>query len=440
MNLSQWLEYLEQCHPSTIELGLDRIKQVADKLPISFDRSKVITVAGTNGKGSTVTMLASILGEAGFSTCCYTSPHLIHYNERVKLGDRLATDEELCDSFAAVEAMRDDVQLTYFEFGTLAAFQIFSSYQPDYIILEIGLGGRLDAVNIVDPDLAILTNVALDHMDWLGDTREKIGFEKAGIFRAGKPALIGEKDIPQTVLDQAATIGAIVFANGQQFNAEPDTQSLPEKPATWSWQGKDDKGESRFLQALPQNDFPLDNCAAVVQAISLLEPTIDAGQIASGLLHASLPGRFQQVNRGYPLILDVAHNPHAAKRLASQIALRFPEQQVHLVLAMLADKNYREVVDIFQVLKPNWYVAGIEEERGLNGKTLYNYLHESGTSEVNCYSSISEAFNAAESAVIAGVKANGKAQSKEGLMENSNNGVVLVTGSFFTVTAVLELI
>ena len=432
MNLPQWLEYLEQCHPSTIELGLDRIKQVADKLPISFDKSKVITVAGTNGKGSTVTMLASILAGAGFTTCCYTSPHLIHYNERVRLGERLATDEELCDSFAAVEAMRGDVQLTYFEFGTLAAFQIFSTYQPDYIMLEVGLGGRLDAVNIVDPDLAILTNVALDHTDWLGDTREKIGFEKAGIFRADKPALIGEKDIPETVLSQAATIGALVFANGQQFSAEVEGQSLSETSPTWNWQGKDNKGEDRHLAALPQNDFPLDNCATVIQAISLLEPAIDAGQIASGLMNASLPGRFQKVDRGYPLILDVAHNPHAARRLASQISLRFAGQQVHLVLAMLADKNYREVIDVFQHLKPHWYVAGIDEERGLEGKILYNYLHESGASEVHCYSSISEAFKAAESAV--------KASVEESAIENSNNGVVLVTGSFFTVTAVLELI
>ena len=432
MNLPQWLEYLEQCHPSTIELGLDRIKQVADKLPISFGKSKVITVAGTNGKGSTVTMLASILSEAGFTTCCYTSPHLIHYNERVRLGERLATDEELCDSFAAVEAMRGDVQLTYFEFGTLAAFQIFSTYEPDYIILEIGLGGRLDAVNIVDPDLAILTNVALDHTDWLGDTREKIGFEKAGIFRADKPALIGEKDIPETVLAQAATIGAKVFANGQQFSAEIDGHNLSETSPTWSWQGKDNEGGNRHLAALPQNDFPLDNCAAVVQAISLLEPAIEAGQIASGLLKTSLSGRFQQVDRGYPLILDVAHNPHAAKRLASQISLRFPGQKVHLVLAMLADKNYREVIDVFQQLKPHWYVAGIEEERGLEGKILYNYLHESGASEVNCYSSIGEAFKAAESAQ--------KAAVEETAIENSNYGVVLVTGSFFTVTAVLELI
>ncbi len=432
MNLPQWLEYLEQCHPSTIELGLDRIKQVADKLPISFDKSKVITVAGTNGKGSTVTMLASILAESGFTTCCYTSPHLIHYNERVRLGERLATDEELCDSFAAVEAMRGDVQLTYFEFGTLAAFQIFSNYQPDYIILEIGLGGRLDAVNIVDPDLAMLTNVALDHTEWLGDTREKIGFEKAGIFRAGKPALIGEKDIPETVLSQATTIGARVFTNGQQFSAEADAPGFSDTGPTWNWQGLDTKGEVRYLRELPQNDFPLDNCAAVVQAISLLEPTLDAGQIAAGLRKASLPGRFQQVDRGYPLVLDVAHNPHAAKRLAAQINLRFAGQKVHLVLAMLADKNYREVVDVFQQLKPCWYVAGIEEERGLDGKILYNYLHDSGASEVHCYTSIAEAFNAAESAV--------KVDIGQSVVKNSDNGVVLVTGSFFTVTAVLELI
>jgi len=426
LNLAQWLEYLEQCHPSNIELGLERISTVAAKLPIGFDGSKIITVAGTNGKGSTVSMLSAILEQGGYSTCCYTSPHILQYNERVKLGNRFATDEELCESFAAVEAFRGDIKLTYFEFGTLAALQIFSRYKADYIILEIGLGGRLDAVNILDPDLAILTNVALDHTDWLGDTREAIGFEKAGIFRTAIPALIGEKDIPESVTKHADSIGATVYANGIDFNAEQKDDK------SWQWQGASTSGDSISLNELPLNDYPLDNCATVVQAISLLAPEITTEQLKSGLMNASLPGRFQYVQKEYALILDVAHNPHAAKRFVEQVKNRFPGKKISIVLAMLADKNYQEVVDCFRELKPVWYVASIKEERGLEGKILYNYLRETEESTVNCFSTITEAYTAADNAITA---ANLNSQQYE-----DSDAVLLVTGSFFTVSAVLELI
>ena len=221
------------------------------------------------------------------------------------------------------------------------------------------MGGRLDAVNILDPDLAILTNVALDHTDWLGDTREAIGFEKAGIFRTAIPALIGEKDIPESVTKHADSIGATVYANGIDFNAEQKDDK------SWQWQGASNSGDSISLNELPLNDYPLDNCATVVQAISLLAPEITTKQLKSGLMNASLPGRFQYVQKEYALILDVAHNPHAAKRLVEQVKNRFPAKKISIVLAMLADKNYQEVVDCFRELKPVWYVASIKEERGL---------------------------------------------------------------------------
>jgi len=417
LNLSQWLEYLEQCHPSNIELGLDRVNTVAERLSISFPNSRIITVGGTNGKGSTVQMLSTILEKAEYSTGCYTSPHIQVYNERVRLGSRLATDRELCDSFAAVEAVRGETRLTYFEFGTLAAFQLFSVQEPDFIILEIGLGGRLDAVNILDPDLAILTNVALDHMDWLGETREEIGFEKAGIFRPNTPALIGEKDIPATVTAHAADIGAWVFANGQQFTASAADDR-------WQWQGRSAMGEPVEIHDLPLNDFPLDNCATVLQAITLIAPDISEEVIRSGLKEAELTGRFQQIDRGYPLVLDVAHNPHAAKRLVEQVNARFPDHDLSIVIAMLADKNYREVLATLQALSPRWYVAGIQEVRGLEGKMLYNHLAQSGEENVQCFSTVQEAFEAAES------EQNG----------TKRDSVLLVTGSFFTVTGVLETI
>lgn len=421
VSLEQWLAYLEQCHPSTIELGLERISKVADKLAIDFSSTRIITVGGTNGKGSTVAMLSSILEQGGYKTACYTSPHILHYNERVRLGKRLATDAELCHSFAEVEKVRGDIQLTYFEFGTLAALQIFSEYNPDFVLLEVGLGGRLDAVNILDPDLAIVTNVAIDHTDWLGDTREAIGFEKAGIFRTNVPALIGEQDIPVTVLDHADSIAARVFQNGKAFF---HTQTTPD---LWQWQGLGSDGNQVSLADLPINTFPLDNCATVLQAISLVAPEIKSEQIVAGLGKVSLDGRFQRIDRSCPLILDVAHNPHAAGRLVEQLGESFPGFDIHLVVAMLADKNYREVLDILGKLEPAWYVAGIQEDRGLEGKILYNYLSESGKTRASSFATVEEAFIAAEQAI----KSN---------QNSRNNALLVVTGSFFTVATVMELL
>lgn len=418
--LEEWLNYLEQCHPSNIELGLDRVGEVAGKLAIDFPGTRIISVGGTNGKGSTVAMLCAVLEAAGFTTASYTSPHLLHYNERVRLGDRLATDEELCASFAAVEKAREDIQLTYFEFGTLAAFQLIAEQQPDYAVLEIGLGGRLDAVNILEPDIAIVTNVALDHTDWLGDTREAIGYEKAGIFRQGKPALVGERAIPHTVLDQAAAVGAELFHNGPDFRAR-------QKGTTWDWEGQNAQGENVVIAELPVNDFPLDNCATVLQAIQLAEPGIEKSFIVKGFRTATLTGRFQVEDRGYPLILDVAHNPHAAKRVHDQLKMRFPDYKLLVVVAMLADKNYAEVLDVFAEIKPTWFVAGIQEERGLEAKILYNYLSETDAGNAASFTTIREAFTAAE-------------DSAKALQQTGHKTAILVTGSFFTVAAVLELL
>ena len=422
MNLEEWLEYLEQCHPSTIELGLDRITRVAEKLPIGFQDTRIITVGGTNGKGSTVSMLSAILEEGGYTTASYTSPHLLVYNERVKLGKRLATDAQLCQSFAAVEAVRGDSQLTYFEFGTLAALQLFSEYKPDFILLEVGLGGRLDAVNILDPDIAILTNVALDHTDWLGDTRETIGYEKAGIFRKAKPALVGETDIPESVVQFASDTGAKLYANGNSFSAQQSGEKL------WAWEGETFEGSRIELDNLPMNDYPLDNCATVVQAVTLAAPEINQLQIAAGLSKAELPGRFQRKEHdGVVIILDVAHNPHAAQRLTGKMRAEFPDYSIHLVVAMLADKNYQEVLTINNMLEPHWYVAGIQEDRGLEGKILYNLLSDAGVDKAQCFDNVTEAYTAAHTAV-------------KSLQDQHKEAVILVTGSFFTVSTVLELI
>ena len=429
MNLEEWLEYLEQCHPNTIDLGLERISSDAEKLPIDFSNTRIITVGGTNGKGSTVSMLSAVLEEGGYTTACYTSPHLLVYNERVKLGSRLATDEELCQSFVAVEAAREDVKLTYFEFGTLAALQLFSEYKPDFMLLEVGLGGRLDAVNILNPDIAILTNVALDHMDWLGDTRDAIGYEKAGIFRNNKPALIGESNTPESVVSSARDVGAQLLVNGSSFIARHTGNEL------WDWEGVEEgerpgntKNSKLTLENLPLNNYPLDNCATVVQAVKLVAPEISPTKIAAGLSKTQLPGRFQQVvHDDVGLVLDVAHNPHAAHRLAAQMQAQYPDQSIHIVVAMLADKNYQEVLAIYDSLEPQWYLASIQEDRGLEAKILYNCLFDAGVDKAQSFDSVIEAYAAAHTAV-------------KSLRVRDKEAVILVTGSFFTVSAVLELI
>jgi len=417
--LAGWLSHLEQLHPSTIELGLGRVRQVADRLRLDFGNAKVITVGGTNGKGSSVTMLAGILRAAGHQAVTYTSPHLLIYNERVGLNGRLATDQELCDGFAAVERARGDISLTYFEFGTLGALWLFAQLKPDFIILEVGLGGRLDAVNIIDADVSILTNVDLDHMDWLGDTREKIGYEKAGIFRPGRPAIYGEVAMPDSVRDYAGSNGIPLLQQGREFGWR-------EHGERWDWYGQDRKGQPVELTGLPCNGFPLDNAAGVLQALHSLCLKLPRAAIDQGLATAELAGRFQRKQyRGLTVILDVAHNPHAARNLAHNIQTRLQGKQVHLVLGMLADKDSATVVQLLAPKVHHIYAASLGGERGSPADVLYNHARRSGYQAVSCHADPVAAFTAASEA----------AQTLDAVAN-----VVVVTGSFFTISAVLELL
>jgi dihydrofolate synthase/folylpolyglutamate synthase len=417
-SLAEWLAWLERLHPSTIELGLERVRLVYERLQLDLSQSRVIIVGGTNGKGSTVAMLCGTLRAAGRSVGTYTSPHLLRYNERVNLNGKLASDQALCQAFAAVEAVRGEVSLTYFEYGTLAALVLFAQARPDYLILEIGLGGRLDAVNIVEPDLCILTNVALDHVDWLGDTREAIGYEKAGIFRAGKPALYGESDLPDSVRAEAARIGATLLRKGTNFSWE-------ETGDTWTWRGQDATGGALELQALPRNSFPLDNAAAVVQALQLLEPSLSRATLDRGLAEAVVPGRLQQLRyKDRNVILDVAHNPHAAANLAHNISHRIrpgTTGRVLLVLGMLGDKDSAGVVSLLAPHADRIYAAALGGERGSPAEIIYNHARRFGHAEVSSHPNVQEAFLAAHRDAEAA-------------------DTIIVTGSFFTVAAVLELI
>ena len=419
MNLPAWLQYLEKLHPVTIELGLDRIRHVAARLPLQLADTRIITIAGTNGKGSTAALLEALLLEAGRTVGLYRSPHLLVYNERVQINGSMVSDASLCDAFDRVEAARGETSLTYFEFGTLAALLLFADQALDFLVLEVGLGGRLDAVNILDADVAIITNIALDHMEWLGDTRELIGREKAGIMRPGKPVLFGDRDMPESVSRQAAMLHSPLYQFGQHYEARM-------QQGNWNWQGQDDKGQPQQYTVKPEDNALLSlypaNAATALQAFYLLGQQLSEARIATAWRHLELPGRFQRIERhGYTLVLDVAHNPHAMQKTAALLQQQFAARKLHVVLAMLSDKNHREAIEILAPNVKAWYVASLSNSRGTPAKILYNALHVSGHNASSAYDSVGEAFTAAEESLEVG-------------------DVLLVTGSFYTVAAVLELI
>jgi len=370
--LPDWLTYLERLHPKTIEMGLERVNRV--KITLGLAPSfPIITVAGTNGKGSTCAMLEAILSRAGYRVGCYTSPHLLRYNERVRIAQQEASDEYLCEAFAAVESARvsSDVSLTYFEFGTLAAMQLFIQAGVEVAILEVGLGGRLDAVNIFDADCAVLTSIDLDHMDYLGDTREKIGFEKAGIFRHGKAAICSEPDVPITVRQHAQAIGANFMHIGEHFgystNADQATQ--------WEFWGAGGKRHSLPHPAM-RGAFQLHNASACLAALDTVKQRlpVNMSDIRQGLLEAALPGRFQ-VLPGRPVtVLDVAHNPSAAQVLAANLGNMGFFQNTYAVFGMLKDKDMAGVARALLPRVDRWLAAGIDAPRGASAAEVAQVL------------------------------------------------------------------
>ncbi|MCP4790136.1 MAG: bifunctional tetrahydrofolate synthase/dihydrofolate synthase [Gammaproteobacteria bacterium] len=369
--LQQWLAWLEHAHPvHDIELGLGRIGQVAKVLlqgrPIA---KQVITVAGTNGKGSTIAYLSSILQTAGITFGALTSPHFVRFNERISFNGNTVSDADLCASFARVnkarvEAASEPVELTYFEFNALLAFDLMQQRQPDVALLEIGLGGRLDAVNIIDPDIAIVTSIAVDHVDWLGSDIDVIGREKAGIFRAHQPAIFGQVDGTDAVGAYANEIGAKWYQNGDQF----------------CQQGQIWRSIDGTQLTLPEVKLPAQNVAAVVQAIKLLPMPISPQAIQKGLREARLTGRYQQLTwRNKRIILDVAHNPHAAANLGQELDTE--TMPVHGVFAILSDKDYAAIVEIMAQHLQHWYIAPTTGPRGLTTADLSQALDQAGVSQ-----------------------------------------------------------
>lgn len=362
-SLADWLTYLESLHPVAIDMGLARISEVAARLQLKLPCVR-ITVGGTNGKGSTCALLEAIYIAAGYRVGTYTSPHLIQYNERIRLDGEPADDAAIIEQFARIEAARGDITLSYFEFSTLAAMLLFEARQVDVAILEVGLGGRLDAVNMIDADCAIVTSVDLDHMQYLGDDREQIGWEKAHIFRPGRPAICSDPMPPQRLVDYAGQIGADLWLFGRDFNYSGDRLQ-------WAYGGRTQRRSSLAYPAL-RGANQLLNASAALAAIEALRSSLAVPQqaVRIGLAQVSLPGRMQ-ILPGLPaIVLDVAHNPHAAAALGQGLDAMQSYPATHAVVGMYSDKDIEGVVRRMASRVTHWYCATLGGERGMSAEKL----------------------------------------------------------------------
>ena len=394
--LPEWLEYIEQQHPRSIELGLDRVRAVAARMGLGAPARRVITVGGTNGKGSTVAFIEAMARAAGWRVGAYTSPHLLRYNERVRVDGREADDVALVAAFAAVEAARGDVALTYFEFGTLAALRLFAAADLDLAVLEVGLGGRLDAVNLVDADVAVITTVDLDHQDWLGDDREAIGAEKAGIARPWKPLVLGETQPPSSVIGHAYRIGASAIVYGSDFFVDPvDAQH-------WRWRELD------FTLELPRprlaGDIQLRNAAVAIAALRALPDDLPEAAFVEGVAAARIDGRLQRFEPrpGVEVLVDVAHNPQAARTLAAELAAQPAAGRTQAVYAALADKDSAGVVAALADVIDDWRVAGLAGARALEVAAFARRLRGTAAEHAVPSATVDEALRMALAAAAPG--------------------------------------
>lgn len=422
-SLAGWLSLLEQRHGQRIALGLDRVAAVRGRMAAASD-AVVITVGGTNGKGSCCAMLEAILLAAGYRVGCYTSPHLLRYNERVRIDGRDASDAQLVAGFEAVEAARGQTQLTYFEHGTLAAWHVFAGAQLDVIILEVGLGGRLDAVNVFDSDCTLVTSVAMDHMEYLGDTREAIGREKAGIFRSGCPAVCGDPQPPATLVEHAQAIGAELWLSGRDFGFGGDRQQW----GYWRYTEPPSQGSlvKRGGLAYPalRGANQLLNASAVITVLECLRARIPVSMqhVRQGLMLVEVPGRFQVLPGRPSIVLDVAHNPQAAGVLADNLGNMgfFPETWA--VFGMLGDKDAAAVAALMAGRVDHWLLADLPGPRGLGAEALEPAVRAAGSKgDIRCFASPAEAFAAAQKEAAEGDR-------------------IVVFGSFLTVADVLAAI
>ncbi len=413
--LQEWLDWCEQLHPVAIDMGLDRVKTVANRMALRFD-CPVITVAGTNGKGSTCAMLEAVLLQAGYRTGVYTSPHLVHFEERCRLHGDSASAESLAQAFAAVEAVRGDVSLTYFEFSTLAILHLMAQSALDVAILEVGLGGRLDAVNIIDTDCAVITSVDLDHMAILGHDRETIGHEKAGIMRAGRPVIVSDPVPTQSVIAHAAKLGADLWLLGKDFNFSGDSLQ-------WAWAGRGRRYSGMAYPAL-RGANQLLNASGVLAALDALRARIPvtAQAVRNGLAMVELPGRFQIVPGQPVLVLDVAHNPHSVAALAVNLDAMGFYPTTHAVLGAMADKDLLPMLQRVNPMIDRWYFTDLPLPRAAKAQDL-QVVWQSQNTRADAASSVhTDPMQALQAAMGAADPADR----------------IVVFGSFYTVGGVLK--
>ena len=427
--LEDWLAHCERLHPVTIDMGLDRVQRVAQRMGLAMD-CPVITVAGTNGKGSTCAMLEAIYGEAGYRTGVYTSPHLVHFEERCRIQGQAVAADALLPAFAEVEAARlgqgggDEISLSYFEFTTLAILRTLSRSGLEVVILEVGLGGRLDAVNILDADCAVITCIALDHMAILGPDREAIGYEKAGIMRTGRPVVVSDPVPPQSVLDRALEVGAELWRLGKDFHFAGDQQQ-------WGWAMHPSHGGRRYSGlAYPalRGANQLVNASGVLAAIEALRPRlpVTAQAVRNGLAMVELPGRFQIVPGTPTLVLDVAHNPHSVAALAENLDAMGYYPTTHAVFGAMADKDLGAMLERIAPLIDRWHVTDLPLPRASTGRALAELL---GASPATAPGGKSR---------VAGVHASPMDALRVAVSAADPADRIVVFGSFFTVGGVLQ--
>ncbi len=430
-SLNAWLEWQATLNPVEIDLGLERVVEVMQRMGLAREFTcPLIMVAGTNGKGSVVSLLAAMARTAGLKVGCYTSPHIISYNERITLDGENINDDRLCQAFERIDQARGEVTLTYFEFGTLAAIDIFMHADIDLVIMEVGLGGRLDAVNVMEPDVSVITSIALDHTDWLGDNREAIALEKAGIMRAQKPVICGESDAPATLLEAAAQKSAQLFQLGEHYRIEA---SSPD-----SWNLISPLGDIHDLPAPAlHGEFQLGNAATAILALQAMASrvasklTITPADMRRGLQQARLRGRFETLHRQPQVIVDVAHNPHAVASLVAQLQTQRIEGSTRIVLAMLADKPVNEVIELLLPIADDWYCAGLEENpRGLPAATMAGKIRQKLNSSARLTQPPADVKLCAELTVQAAIEA--------ALRDAKPEDRIIILGSFYTVAAAID--
>ncbi|MEH8020326.1 bifunctional tetrahydrofolate synthase/dihydrofolate synthase [Rheinheimera metallidurans] len=406
-SLADWLCYIEQSHPiHQIELGLTRVLDVAQRANLQQLPGKVILIGGTNGKGTTARVLEQLLAAQGFSVGVYSSPHLLKFNERLRIDGADLPDTDWLDAFAFIEQLRGDIALTYFEFTTLVAFRILQQQQPDFCLIEVGLGGRLDATNIVAPDVSVITTIGLDHQDWLGNDRESIATEKAGIFRAGKPAVIGELQPPLSLLQHAKKLNCQLMLAQQDY-------SYIEQATQWQWQSK----HYQFSE-LPLPAMPIQNVASALAVLEQLNLLPDSAQLSAVLSGLSLPGRMQWLQQQPAIVLDVAHNPQSAAYLATQLVKLKPKfSRVSALVGMLKDKDIQQTLLPLTPLFDQWHLVTLGGARGASAQQLADKL-TNHTGTLQLHDDVLQAF-------------------KQISLKLQPDELLVVFGSFFTVSAVL---